>query len=68
MEIDERMITSFDKLYPDNFRLLVSPELFEGVGSVERDRNRMFATRANVEFSNTYRNGFVFVFRSTTSG
>lgn len=31
LEIDEDMVRSFDKLYPDNFRLLVSPELLEGI-------------------------------------
>lgn len=31
LEIDEEMVKSFDKLYPDNFRLLANPELLEGI-------------------------------------
>lgn len=31
LKIDEQMADSFDKLYPDNFRLLVNPKLLEGI-------------------------------------
>lgn len=31
LEIDEEIVNSFDKLYPDNFRLEVNPELLEGI-------------------------------------
>jgi len=39
------MIRSFDKLFPDNFRLSVGPELLEGMDTANRDRAREFATR-----------------------
>lgn len=31
LELDEEMVRSFDKLYPDNFRLFANPELLEGI-------------------------------------
>jgi len=31
LEIDEQMVSSFDKLYPNSFRLLVSAELLKGI-------------------------------------
>jgi len=48
LEIDEEMVRSFDKLYPDNFRLFASPELLEGIV------NKMQYTGKNSK-SSTYR-------------